>query len=132
MDLRRPRSSETLKSYQIAAGQDIDIGHNGFATRLAGASHAFLPAKERHNGPNALDKPERPGALQETIDRAQSAGAGKSQHEPAAAALQRVTDKHQRHREKPEQLKPIHQRNNSHNALQSVSSGRMNTKPQTR
>src|ERR1700682_1114638 len=60
------------------------------------------PAPQRDHRPNRLDQPERPGALQESVNRPQRAGDRKREDEPAAAILQRVTHQHRRHREQTE------------------------------
>src|ERR1700730_3072162 len=66
------------------------------------------PAPQRDPCPNRLDQSERPGALQETVNRTQRAGDGKSEDEPAAAILQRIGDQHGGDGEQAEQTKDIH------------------------
>src|SRR5216684_1044523 len=66
------------------------------------------PAPQRDESPDRLDQPERPGALQKPIDRTQRAGHGKSQDEPMAALLQRVSHQHRGHREQAEKAKGVH------------------------
>src|ERR1044072_7020098 len=48
------------------------------------------PAPDRDTRPDRLDHAERPGALQEAVDRAERAGTGERQNEPGAAIFQRV------------------------------------------
>src|ERR1035441_7250599 len=52
------------------------------------------PAPQRDDGPDGFDQAERPGALQESVDRTERAGDGKSEDEPMAAVLQRVAHEH--------------------------------------
>src|SRR5262249_8016092 len=61
------------------------------------------PAAERHPCPDRLDEPERPGALQEAVGRAEAARRRKSQDEPAAALLESIAQQHQRHGEQSEE-----------------------------
>src|SRR6267142_1919810 len=66
------------------------------------------PAPQRDTGPDRLDEPERPSALEKAINRTKRAGAGEGEDEPVAAIFQRVCHEHRSHREQTEQAKRIH------------------------
>ena len=63
------------------------------------------PATKRDESPYAFDEPERPGALQEAIGRAQRAGSGKRKDEPRASLLQSIGDQHGGHGEETEKVR---------------------------
>ena len=73
------------------------------------------PAPEGDEGPDRFDHAKRPRALQETVNRAQDTGDGKTQHEPGAALFQRVADHHCGNRKQAESAKECH--------IESTSSG---------
>ena len=50
----------------------------------------------RHDGPDGLDQSERPGALQEAVDRTEDARAREREDKPAAAAFEPVGYEHRR------------------------------------
>ena len=68
----------------------------------ARSSPPDIPAPQRDAGPDRLDQPERPGALQKSVSRPERACAGKGEDEPMAALLQRVGHQHRGHREQTE------------------------------
>jgi hypothetical protein len=56
----------------------------------------------------ASTMPERPGALQEAVNRTEDAGEGESQHKPRAALFERVAGHHGGDREEAEGCKTVH------------------------
>src|ERR1700722_19641310 len=61
--------------------------------------------------PKSPRQSERPCALQEAINGAQSACSGERQNEPMAAALQGVANQHRRNSEQAEEAKGVHPAN---------------------
>ena len=66
------------------------------------------PSPNSHDGPYGFDNPERPGALEKSIDRSQNTAAAECKNEPGAAFFERVTDKHCSNCEKAEDSKTVH------------------------
>src|SRR4029077_16661929 len=59
-----------------------------------GVTFPQAPSVDGDKRPDSLDQAKRPSPLQETVDGAEGAGAGKSEAEPRAPILQRVKDQH--------------------------------------
>ena len=68
----------------------------------------LTPSAATRPGPDRLDQPERPGALQKSVNRTERASAREGEDEPVAAILQRVSHQHRGHREQTEQAQRIH------------------------
>src|SRR5262245_43202932 len=80
------------------------------------------PAPRCDARPDGLDHSEGPGAVQESIGRAQSAGTGEGQDEPRAAPFEGIEDQHEADRDKTEESKTIHDRSpGSGRSIQSAS-----------
>jgi hypothetical protein len=65
------------------------------------------PAANSYEGPNSLDHPEWPRALQEAIDRTEGARSGERQNEPWATVFQLIEDKHRRDGKHAEQCERV-------------------------
>ena len=66
-----------------------------------------MPPPECYQTPHALHDAERPGTLEETVNRAKHAGAGKKESEPSAPRLEGIEHDHRRYGEKSEKSEPI-------------------------
>src|SRR5271163_158495 len=66
------------------------------------------PAASSDHAPDRFDQAEGPGALEETVDRAEDAGGREGENENRVASLERVENDHQRDREKPEERQKRH------------------------
>ena len=69
-----------------AAEQHLPIANKAGVLELHRLFLSARNAPQRHQGPDRLDQPERPGALQKAIGRAQRAGRGKAEDIDAARA----------------------------------------------
>src|SRR5208282_5592320 len=111
---RRDRATNSRKSFksQQIHGRSLAMEALLLSVPFGGVQRRsplhFGPAPERHDAPDQLDNPERPGALQEAVSRAQPAGDGKGQHEPAATVLEGIGDEHRRHGEEAEEGQTVH------------------------
>src|SRR5882762_8479874 len=78
--------------------------------RISPASGGFHPpAADRDQSPDSLDHSERPGALQEPIDRPERAGHRKAQDVPRTAVFERIEDQHRHHGKQAKNIEKIHQ-----------------------
>ena len=76
--------------------------------RRSGAPQSPAPSPGGYAGPNRLDQPEGPCALQKPIGGAEQARRGEAEDEPMAAAFKGVTDQHGGHCEKAEKRQSVH------------------------
>jgi UPF0176 protein len=91
--------------------RQVDLAAARGARHLGAAVSAKAPPfGERDDGPDALDEAEGPGALKKAISRAQRAGAGEGEREPAAPVLERVAHQHGGDGEEAEEGQAIHAR----------------------
>lgn len=67
----------------------------------------FLPTLERDESPYAFENGKRPSALQEAVNRSESAGGGETQNCPRARILKGVEEQHQANGHEAEQRQPI-------------------------
>src|SRR3954454_4911993 len=108
------RSGHMIGSFEIwEIGRGVVAPSTGrLAHRQAGElcvqALPDTPAPQRDPGPDRLDQPERPGALQKSVSRTQRAGSREAEDEQAIAILHCVTHEHRGHREQSEQAEGIH------------------------
>ena len=91
---------------RAAANANVCGEHHGADRRPTAdgitSSRKASPASQGHKRPYRFDHSERPRALQEAIDRTERTRRSERQHEPMAAILQGVADKHRGHGEQAE------------------------------